>query len=207
MSFVHHDSQECTKSELDLFIVPGTQTSVEKGLWQEYYPIASLDGTGPVEFVVPGTPEEYVDLAHTQLYLRVKVTKSDGGVPSEEDLPGPVNLFMQALFSQLDVFLNDKQVTSASNTYPYRAYLETLLSFGSDAKQSHLASQLYYKDTAGFIDGTSEQNTARKMRTGLLKDSGFSMELLGPLHADVFHQDRLLLNQVGVSLLNSFFLF
>ena len=26
MAFVHHESQECTKSELDLFSIPATQT-------------------------------------------------------------------------------------------------------------------------------------------------------------------------------------
>lgn len=200
MSLVHRDSPVCTKSELDLFLVPGTQTSIEKGIWQDYYPIASLDGTGPVEFVVPGTTEEYVDLAHTQLYLRVKVIKPDGSAPAETDVPGPVNLFMQTLFNQVDVFLNDKQVTSASNTYPYRAYLENLLSYGTDAKKSYLTSQLYVKDTPGHIDGTAAENEGLQSRIETLKSSDYSVELMGPLHVDIFHQDRLLLNQVDLKL-------
>ena len=28
MAFVHHESQECTKSELDLFTIPATQTFI-----------------------------------------------------------------------------------------------------------------------------------------------------------------------------------
>jgi len=31
MAFVHEQSYECTKSELDLFSVPPTQTSMEHG--------------------------------------------------------------------------------------------------------------------------------------------------------------------------------
>ena len=33
MAFVHEQSRECLKSELDLFSVPPTQTSVENGNW------------------------------------------------------------------------------------------------------------------------------------------------------------------------------
>ena len=32
MNFVHDESEECTKAELDLFSVPPTQVSLEKGL-------------------------------------------------------------------------------------------------------------------------------------------------------------------------------
>lgn len=196
---VHHDSPLCLKSELDVFLVPGTQTSIDRGQWQDYYPIASLDGNGPVEFVVPGTPDEYVDLAHTRLYLRVKVTKPDGTVPGDgENIPGPVNCFLSSLFSQLDVFLNDKQVTPASNTYPYRTYLENLLSYGKDAKNSFLTSELYYRDTPGKLDAAQNENTGLRKRANLLKNSGYSLELIGPLHADIFSQDRLLLNNVNI---------
>ena len=38
MAFVHEQSCECTKSELDLFSVPPTQTSMEQGSWIEYHP-------------------------------------------------------------------------------------------------------------------------------------------------------------------------
>jgi len=37
MAFVHRDSKECTKSELDLFIIPATQT-ITKGQWTQYHP-------------------------------------------------------------------------------------------------------------------------------------------------------------------------
>ena len=62
MAFVHHESQECTKSELDLFTIPATQTSITKGQWIEYHPLSNITDTGPIEFNVSGTGEEYMDL-------------------------------------------------------------------------------------------------------------------------------------------------
>ncbi|KAJ0177716.1 hypothetical protein K1T71_006589 [Dendrolimus kikuchii] len=50
MSFLHSHSCECIKSELDLFALPSTQTSIESGLWIHYKPISSLADDGPIEF-------------------------------------------------------------------------------------------------------------------------------------------------------------
>ena len=78
MAFVHHESLECTKSELDLFTIPATQTSIHKGQWIEYHPLSNITDTGPIEFNVSGTGEEYLDLARTQLYVKAKITKANG---------------------------------------------------------------------------------------------------------------------------------
>ena len=76
MAFVHYESQECTKSELDLFTIPATQTSITKGQWIEYHPLSSITDTGPIEFNVSGTGEECLDLAKTQLFVNAKITKA-----------------------------------------------------------------------------------------------------------------------------------
>ena len=77
MNFVHSKSQECTKSELDLFSVPPTQTSLEKGHWIDHQPVSSVADGGSITFLSPGT-EDYVDLAKTILVVRAKVTKANG---------------------------------------------------------------------------------------------------------------------------------
>ena len=46
----------------------------------------------------------------------------------------PINNTLHSLFSQIDGFLNDVKVSSATTTYPYRAYIETQLNYGTDAK-------------------------------------------------------------------------
>ena len=75
---MHHESQECTKSELDLFTIPGTQTSISKGQWIEYHPISNITDSGPIEFYVSGTANEYLDLARTQLLLKPRSQKQMG---------------------------------------------------------------------------------------------------------------------------------
>jgi hypothetical protein len=77
MNFVHSRSQECAKSEIDLFSVPPTQISLEKGHWIDHQPVSSLADDGTITFLSPDT-EDYVDLARTILVIRAKVTKADG---------------------------------------------------------------------------------------------------------------------------------
>ena len=55
MAFVHRQSCEGVKSEMDLFAVPPAQTSIEEGGWIEHQPLTSLDSGGPIEFILPGT--------------------------------------------------------------------------------------------------------------------------------------------------------
>ena len=156
MAFVHRQSCEGVKSELDLFAVPPTKTSIEHGGWIEHQPITSLDSGGPIEFVVPGAGDAYIDLANTYLLVRAKVVRGVGTDIADDTPVAPVNNWLHSLFSQVDVHLNDTLVTPSSNTYPFRAYVETLLSYGAEAKKTQLTSQLWYKDTAGHMEATQE---------------------------------------------------
>ena len=62
------------------------------------------------------------------------MVKGDGGHLPLNAADGPVNNWMHSLFSQVDVSLNGTLVTPSTNTYAYRAYIETLLSHGAEAK-------------------------------------------------------------------------
>src|SRR6478609_5025824 len=152
MAFVHPQSCECAKSELDLFVVPPTQTSIESGGWVEYNPISSIADGLPIEFVVGGSGQDYIDLANTQLYVRAQILKADNTNIDNNTHVGPINLFLHSLFSEVDLKLNDTLISSTNNTYAYRSYIETLLSYGPAAKNSQLTAALYYKDTATLMD-------------------------------------------------------
>ena len=60
----------------------------------------------------------------------------------------PVNNWIHSLFSQIDVHLNGVLVTWSENTYSYKAYMESLLTYDSGAKESQLTAGMFYKDTA-----------------------------------------------------------
>ena len=78
MAFIHEGSCECAKSELDLFSVPPTQTSIESATFVEYHPISSLSDGAPIEFEVGSSGDDYIDFNDSQLFVRCKIVKADG---------------------------------------------------------------------------------------------------------------------------------
>ena len=155
MSYVHPFSKRCDKSEVDLFRVPPTQQSLERGRWIDYAPLSSVENANSaITFLIAGT-DEYIDLSKTILTVTGKITKKDGTSKldgNDQSNVAPVNNFLHSLFRQVDVYLNGKQVTPAMGTYAYRSYIETLLNYDVSAKQSQFSSALYYKDTPGQMD-------------------------------------------------------
>jgi hypothetical protein len=104
----------------------------------------------------------------------------------------------------VDVSLNGTLITSSTNTYAYRAYIETLLSYGSDAKSSQLTSALFCKDEAGKIDKPNplaaddgEKNSGLDKTSDVRPASG-EIDMIGRIHSDIFFQERYMLNEVNV---------
>ena len=155
MEAMHKDSCACAKSELDLFSVPPTQVEMEKGFWEDIDPITSIAASYTIEFLCAANSAIYTDLASSYLHVKAKITAADGANLDADVQVGPVNLWLHALFSQVEVFLTNKLVTPSSTAYPYRAYIETILNFSKDAKDSHLTSTLFYKDKAGKMDSVN----------------------------------------------------
>ena len=141
----------------------------------------------------------YLDLANTYLFVRARrpLVKGDGGHLHPNAPVGPVNNWMHSLLSRVDGFLNGTLVTPSTNTYAYRAYIETLLSHG--AKNSQLTSALWYKDTTGHMDATDDENK------GLLKRKSYVagcriVAMMERLQVDLFFKDRYLLNGIDVKI-------
>ena len=172
MSYVHPNSKRCDKSEIDLFSVPPTQLSLEKGRWIDYRPLSSVQNDdAAITFMISGT-DEYLDLSKMIIVVEGTVESSVTASPVSAS-QAPVNNFLHSLFKQVDVYLNGKQVTPAMGTYPYRAYIETLLNYDVSAKKSQLSSALYFKDTPGHMEeGGGLPTTLEKVFTYDTKADG-----------------------------------
>lgn len=99
MALKHNMSKECVKLELDLFLVPLTQTSIEKCAYVEIPPLAAISDSAPLEFYVPASNKDYLDLNNTFLYTRVKITKANGGNLAQGDEVGFINYPGCTIFS------------------------------------------------------------------------------------------------------------
>ena len=196
-SLIHPNSSESVSSQLDLFSVPPTQTSLEDGFFTEYRPLSVLTSQGPVEFCIAAESSHYIDLANTFLYIRASVTQANGAALEENSEIAPECNFLHTLWSQCDLYLNDTLVTQSGNNYPYRSYLETPLSFGKDAKDSQLSSVLWYQKTAGVFNTHGANNADYTTRKTFAAQS-HEIDMLGRLHLDMSFQSRYLLNGIEI---------
>ncbi|KAJ8018950.1 hypothetical protein HOLleu_42760 [Holothuria leucospilota] len=183
----------------------GEHTSIVKGNWIQYHPLTNITDTGPIQFTVQGSIDDYIDLSQTILHVRAKIVQGNGEDIENDANVGPANLMLQTLFSEVDVSLNDRLVTPSTNTYPYRAILETLLSYGPDAKESQLTGSLFYKDTPGKMDSCNPNAVADVVNHGLRARTQYTrnsntVDLVGPIHCDLFFQEKILLGGVELKL-------
>ena len=69
---------EAISSQLDIFSKEVFQAAVVSEPIQEFGPIATIQETGPIEFLISGGDSNYVDLNSSKFEVRVKLTKLDG---------------------------------------------------------------------------------------------------------------------------------
>lgn len=201
MAFIHCGSEECTKSELDLFHIGPTQTSIERSVFIEVPPLTALTESAPLDFFIAGNGEDYMDLNNTLLYLTCKIVNEDGSNLAEDAKVGLVNYPIASIFSQVDITIADRLISQSNNCYPYRSFIESVLNYSDDTLATQFSAGLFYKDTAGEhesaeLDGDNEGFVKRAALTAASR----KIDLLGHLHADLFFQEKLLLNGVDVKI-------
>ena len=85
-------------SEVDLFGLILQQTMLLIEFNREFAPLASLQHGAPIEFIIKGADNLYLDLNESLLLLRVKITNADNSCIGAVTA-GPVNLTLNSLFS------------------------------------------------------------------------------------------------------------
>jgi len=129
---------EFVSSEFDIFAHKPIQSAILRTDVVHLKPIATVD-QNDLEFFIPGDNDTYID-QEIKLYVRGKIIGADGKDVDASDFTAGTNNFPNSLFSQCSISLNGVNITLASELYPYRSYLETLLTYGSDASNSHLTN-------------------------------------------------------------------
>ncbi|XP_046557805.1 uncharacterized protein LOC124267006 [Haliotis rubra] len=200
-SYTESMSVEASTDEFDLFTVPPTYAAVDKQYYMTYRPTSQITtDSSPIEFNISGQGVDYIDLRRTHLHVQAKILKTDGTDITTNEKTAPVNLWLQSLFSQVDLSLNGKLITSSTNLYPYKSYIKVLLNETTSVKQSLLQSQLYYKDSAHHLD-ESDPNSSN---TGLFGRYEYTrlgtVDMCGPLYEDLMDSKRYLINGVDLQI-------
>ena len=216
MSLLDGDSCDCARSELELFEIPPTQTSIEESRYEQFYQLTGLDRNTPIEFKITAAQDEYLDLFQSQLYLKAKIVDSTGtalprgrtgdpAVLEDKALVFPVNYFPGSYFNRVECYINSKPVGSSENLYPYRAYMETALSYMQDVKQTSLHASMFHPDLNEMDEFSNAELTEDTKNKGAKKRwdrTKFSepFESISRIHNSLFQQQKLILSKVPIYL-------
>ena len=121
---------------LDLFKVPPTDLSIVKRRKVAIHPFT------PVDFQID-PQSTFIDLSQSEFELELKIKKADGTNLTAADTTAifPVNNFAHSLFKQISVRLNNTLISPQTDTYGYKALLDTVLNFDRDDRETILKPQ------------------------------------------------------------------
>ena len=173
------------KSELRIFDKHLPQVTVESGTFIDINPTTSLsENASTIDFVIRGSEGEYLDLNDTFLYVLLNVVTNDNKKLASTSTIVPSNFFMNALFQDVILKLNDTVIEGGNRLYSYKATIEDVFNFDRDAKDL----QLYMK-------GYDESADDRKSWIAGSRDCS----CVGALRLDFFNQPINLLPGVDVT--------
>ena len=192
---------EVASSSFDLFSPIEIENSISNATKIVTRPIATTNSRGPFKFVFPADPEKWSNCESLRLSGNVKILrkKDDGSIENFKlnySEVSTVNNFFQSLFSSVVCTLNGVEITDPSgNWYPYKAYLETLLSYSKSTKEGRLQTTCFYQDDPTKFDEIGAVDQAGKTTTSS-SNSGYTFRKFFfdksekryfniPLHSDI----------------------
>ena len=123
---------------LKLFQVPPTDLSMASYRMVPIHPFTT--GINPIDFQID-PQEDYVDLSRSYFEIELSLKKSDANNVVAAENTFLVNNIAHSLFKQISVRLNNTLISPQTDTYHYKAYLETLLNFNRDDGETILKPQ------------------------------------------------------------------
>ena len=130
---------------------------------------------------------------HKGLKCRVRKNRNDD--LDESCSVALINYLINTLCAQVDIFLGGKKITPSIATHAWRAIIEVLINFGKEAKNTHLQTSGFFKDTASKMDSTDDSNKGFVSRR--IQNSK-PYELYGKIQTDICFQNRYIINNVDM---------
>jgi hypothetical protein len=187
----------------DAIRIEGTQ---ERRIEYEIGPNAPIEAGSPWQFDIGKEMDTFLDMGSLSLTAELKIVKPDGSDCADTDIVAPVNLLASSLWERVEVKLNQVMSNQSSADYfHYKSFLETILSYEGDARETHLMTQLFKIDTPGQMDnftkektGTVEPNAGFVYRHNYTKNSK-KFDVVCPLATDILRCSKFLVPGVALS--------
>ena len=133
-------------AKLDLFKTPPTDISTSSYRMVPIQPFTT--GTTPTDFQVDAQGD-FVDLNRSYFDVELQLNSTDNNnlartADDTDTMIAPVNNFAHSIFIQINMRLNGTLISEQTDTYHYKAYMETLLNKNRQDGETILVPQGWY---------------------------------------------------------------
>lgn len=193
------DIYNSSVNEVSLFDHIQKQVVLDNPHETELFPSNNIDGDGPIEIEINGSPMEMIDLNNIMLIIQAKITNRDNNDLIAADVVAPRNNWLHTMFSDVMLTVENTVVEGGEHKYPFKAYLSNLLIHNRNSKNTQLRSSLWLKDTAQQMNSGGAINTGFTQRRAAAAESA-TVEMCGPILLDFFLQNKYLLQNTKMTL-------
>ena len=151
----HAKSVKIISPGLKIFEVPPTDISIEAYRMVTIKPTTT--GINPMEFIIPAL-DDHVDLNRSYFTMHLRLKKSTGANLAAADKLWVTNNLAHTIIKQIDLRLNSTLISPQSDTYHYKAYLETLMNYIWEEGETVLRPQGWF-NVWDFPDEWTANNT------------------------------------------------
>ena len=211
----HAPSEGTINPALCLFKVPPTDVSINA--YRMFTDQPTTTGINPMEFIIPGL-DDFVDLGRSYFTMELSLKEEDAGNLVANQKLWPVNNLAHSIIKQIDL-LNGTLISPQSDTYHYKAYLETLLNYDREDGKTVLGPQGWFNQvdfppqrTANNTNYTTPHQNWRDLTAnhkGALAAmvaevekyaGGVTHSLVFTPHLEVFHTGKLLVPGIEIKM-------
>ena len=212
----HARSEGTLNPALRILKVPPTDISINAYRMVTIQP--TTKGINPMEFIVPGL-DDFVDLGRSYFTMELSLKKSNNANLVAPEKLWPVNNLAHSIIKQIDLQLNGTLISPQSDTYHYKAYLETLLNFDREDGNTVLGPQGWFNQvdsppqwTNNNTDSTAPhvdyQNLSANHQWALAAMEGETAKYAGGVthslvftpQLEVFHTGKLLVPGIEIKM-------
>ena len=212
----HGRSEGTVNPALRIFKVPPTDISINAYRMATIQPTTT--GINPMEFIVPGL-EDFVDLGRSYFTMELSLKKDDNGNLVANEKLWPVNNLAHSIIKQIDLQLNGTLISPQSDTYHYKAYLETLLNYDREDGKTVLGPQGWFNqvdfpphwtnnntNSAGpHVDWTNLSANHKGALAAMVAETakyagGVTHSLVFTPHLEVFYTGKLLVPGIEIKM-------
>lgn len=187
-------SQAAFTSALNLSAVPYVDVSSIQSHYEKCFPQYSVNETNCLEFYISPSSVFYTQLNDTYLYLRLRIVDEKNDVVASSSTTCPVNGIFSALFSSMDIQINNVSLSGGSNMYAYSSHIQRLLSSDLDSLNTKMVTECYFGETSE-TDVLATSGTYKALHQ-LQKDAVF--ETYSKIYHGLFNCERLIAPQTAI---------